>query len=216
MLHLHTLTIFVDAAANGFERVYHYNAIGIEPHIALCSSAGSENAPTKLGHQPSSAAVASPLLVAGAAKNTSQFDGTSGLPVTTNKGDAKPQSHLSPIAIDQNPQSLPSTSTPKWESPPSDIPWRRAEDMMSWTDDDIADTDYENMPDYDPNRFRRLETAISSIYMYSCGGKSFWYLQGGTESARYCYESILRYERVDIEHLPYLLIMISAFLSPIK
>ena len=144
-----------DAAANGFERVYHYNAIpngvkGIEPHIALCSFAGSEDALSKLGTESSSAEVASPSPEA--AKNANQSDGSSGLPVTTNEGDAKPQSRPSPIALDQNPQSLPSTSTPEWKPPPSNIPLGHAENIISWTDDDVDATDYKNMMDYDPNQ----------------------------------------------------------------
>lgn len=145
----------LNAAANGFERVYHYNAIpngvkGIESHIALCSSAGSEDAPLKLGNQSSSAAVASPSPEA--TKNTNYSDGTSGLPVTTNKGDTKPQSRPSPITTDHNPQSLSSTSTPQRRSSPSKIPLGRAEDMISWIDDDLDATDYKNLMYYDPNQ----------------------------------------------------------------
>ena len=144
-----------DAATSGFERVYHYNAIAegvkcIEPHIALCSFAESEDAPSKLGDKSSSAEVAPPSPEA--AKNSSQSDGISGLPVTTNEGDAKPQSRPSSIATDQSPQSLPSTSIPEWESPPPDIPLGCPEDIISWTDDDVDATDFKNMPDYDPGQ----------------------------------------------------------------
>ena len=138
-----------DAAVNGSERVYHYNTIPksvkqIEPHIAFYSLAESEDAFPKPGHESSSAPEA--------AKNTSRFDDSSGLPVTTNENNEIPQSCPFPTALDQIPKYLPPTSTPEWASPPSDIPLGRAEDTISWTDDDVDATDYKNMPDYDPDQ----------------------------------------------------------------
>lgn len=105
-----------DAADKGFQWIYHYSAMpmgvkGIESHIALCSFAGSEIDPSKLGNESTSANVASPAPEA--AKNTRLFDSSSGLPVTTSEGDAKLQSPPSPIALDQNSQILPSSSTPE-------------------------------------------------------------------------------------------------------
>lgn len=120
----------------------------VEPHIALYSSAESENVPTKTENQSGDPDIAPPL--SQVEKDTIESPGISALLVATREVDAKSQSGASSLAMDQSRKILQSTG-PRYMGN-GNIPEGRAEDLISWTDDDTDAVDFKNYPDYDPDQ----------------------------------------------------------------
>lgn len=130
-----------DALALGARHTYHYNAIpnafkGIEPHLALCSFAVTEDGPS----QPS---------------DFTRAESPPQSPLSSQEypGNAKPQPSPSISALDAKSPPSPSFSASEGNLPNDDPPQESGDEtLISWTDDDVDATDYKNMPDYDPDQ----------------------------------------------------------------
>lgn len=75
---------------------------------------------------------------------------SSSLPSSASSDKAEPPHSSTTSASNEQPH--PRRTVPPPELKEDRIPRGKAEDMISWTDDDVDATDYKNMPDYDPNQ----------------------------------------------------------------
>lgn len=75
--------------------------------------------------------------------------------------------HMARAAPTNDPQALQvRAGTPSPPDPKDDgLPKDDAKDLISWTDDDFANEDYKNAPDYDPDQDVDLDQKKRSIHL---------------------------------------------------